>query len=198
MNLIVKTDVQGSVDAVRTSLEQLSSDNIRIKLIHISTGSINESDVLLAMASQAIIIGFNSRPEQGAQRLANQGGIEIRHYDIIYRLTEDIESGLKGMLDPTIEDVVEGILEIRALFSLGKKRMSAGGYVLEGQVSRTSSGRVKRGDTILYDGPISSLRRFKDDVRQVQSGYECGIALEGFNDYVVGDIIEAHNRQQVK
>ena len=198
MNLIVKTDVQGSVDAIRASLEQLSTADTRIKLIHISTGSINESDVLLAVASQAIIIGFNSRPEPGAKRLADQDGIEIRYYDIIYRLTEDIESGLKGLLDPTIEDIVEGTLEVRALFPLGKNRISAGCQVLEGQISRNSLGRVKRGETILYDGPISSLRTFKNDVRQVQSGYECGIVLDKYQDVKLSDIIEPYLVEEVE
>ena len=196
MNLILKTDVQGSIDAVRTALEQLSSEETRVRLIHAATGSITESDVMLAVASDAIIIGFNVRAEPGARRQADQDSVEIRQYEIIYRLTEDIEAALAGLLEPVIQDVVEGRLEVRAVFSLRKSRTSAGCYVLDGQLSRSSTARVLRNGQQLFDGPVFSLRRFKDDVRQVTAGYECGIALDGFNDYEVGDIIEAHRQQR--
>ena len=197
MNLILKTDVQGSIDAIRTALEQLSSEESRVRVIHAATGSINESDVMLAVASQAVIIGFNSRPEPGARRLAEQDEVEIRYYDIIYRLTDDIQAALAGMLEPVTQDVVEGQLEVRAVFSMGKTRMSAGCYVRDGQINRTSTVRVMRNGKVLFDGAVSSLRRFKDDVRQVQAGYECGVALEGFDAYEVGDLVEAHRQQRV-
>jgi translation initiation factor IF-2 len=196
MNLILKTDVQGSIDAVRTALEQLSNEAARVRLIHTAPGSITESDVMLAVASDAVIIGFNVRAEPGARRQADQDGVEIRQYEIIYRLTEDIEAALAGLLEPVIHDVVEGRLEVRALFSLGKTRTSAGCYVLDGQLSRSSTARVLRNGEQLFDGSVISLRRFKDDVRQVTAGYECGIALDGFNDYEVGDVIEAHRQQR--
>ncbi|MEX2430438.1 MAG: translation initiation factor IF-2 [Dehalococcoidia bacterium] len=197
LNLVLKTDVHGSIDAVRQVLEQISTPETQVRVIHSATGGVTESDVLLAVASDAIIIGFNVRADQGAQRLAAQDGVQIRHYDIIYRLTEDIEAALKGMLEPTYEDVVEGKLEVRAVFQVGKNRKTAGCYVTDGKVSRGSMARVSRGGKELFDGPISSLRRFKDDVREVATGYECGLAIDGFNTYELGDTIEAHRLQKV-
>ncbi len=197
LDLVVKTDVQGSIEAVRQALEQLSNVETQVKVIHAATGAITESDVMLAAASEAIIIGFNVRPEQGAERLAAQDHIQIRHYSIIYRLIEDIEAALKGMLEPTYEDVVEGTIEVRAIFPLGKSRKLAGCYVTDGKVARGALARVLRGGNELFDGPINSLRRFKDDVREVATGYECGLAIDGFNDYEVGDTIETHRRRQV-
>ena len=197
LDLVVKTDVQGSIEAVRQALEQLSNVETQVKVIHSATGAITESDVMLAAASEAIIIGFNVRPEQGAERLAAQDHIQIRHYSIIYRLIEDIEAALKGMLEPTYEDVVEGTIEVRAIFPLGKSRKLAGCYVTDGKVARGALARVLRGGSELFDGPINSLRRFKDDVREVATGYECGLAIDGFNDYEVGDTIETHRRRQV-
>ena len=196
MKLVLKTDVQGTVDAVRHAVEQLSTAETQVRIIHAAAGAITESDVLLAVASDAIIVGFNVRPDQGAQRLAAQDKIQIRHYNIIYRLTEDIEKALTGMLEPTYEDVVEGKLEIRAIFPLGKTRKTAGCYVSAGKVARASMARVMRGGKEMFDGHISSLRRFKDDVREVANGYECGLALDGFSGFEVGDIIEAHHMQQ--
>jgi translation initiation factor IF-2 len=195
MNLVLKTGVQGSIDAVRSALEQLTSKQARVRIIHAASGSINESDVMLAEASSAVIVGFDVRIEPGAQRLADQDDVEIRHYDIIYRLTEEVERALAGLLEPVVRDVVEGKLEVRAVFSLTKTRQSAGCIVLEGRLGRNSTARVLRDGTVLFDGPVTSLRRFKDDVREVTSGYECGLALDGFSDYQVGDIIEAHRVQ---
>ncbi len=196
LNVVLKTDVQGSIDAVRTALEGLSSAETTVSIIHVATGSITEGDVLLGMASNAIILGFNTRPELSARLLAERERVEIRFYNIIYRLTEDIESALKGLVTPKMEEVVEGKLEVRALFSMGR-RVAAGCYVLEGQVSRSSTVRVLRGGEELFDGVIASLRRVKDDVRQVTAGFECGLILDGFNDYEVGDTIEVHTQQQV-
>ena len=196
LRLILKTDVQGSVAAVRQALEQLSTSETQIRLIHTGTGAITESDVLLAVASDAIIIGFNVRPDQGAQRLADQDNVQIRRYDIIYRLTEDVEKALHGLLEPTIQDVTEGTAEVRAVFSLGRSRKSAGCYVTDGKLTRGARGRVIRGGEAIFDGPIAGLRRFKDDVREVATGYECGVSLEGFNDFEEGDIIESHRQQR--
>ena len=198
MNLVLKTDVQGSIDAVKTALDQLSSDERRVRIIHAATGSINESDVTLAVASQAVIIGFNSPAEPGARLLAEQDGVEIRFYDIIYRLTDDIQAALEGMLEPAVQEVVEGQLEVRAIFPLGRNRVSAGCYVVSGQIARGSAARVLRGGKVVFDGPVSTLRRFKEDVRQVQAGYECGVTLEGFNNFAVGDVIEPHRQQQAR
>ncbi|MDE2838381.1 MAG: translation initiation factor IF-2 [Chloroflexota bacterium] len=196
LRLILKTDVQGSVAAVKQALEQLSTTEAQIRLIHTGTGAVTESDVMLAVASDAIIVGFNVRPDQGAQRLADQDNVQIRRYDIIYRLTEDVEKALHGLLEPTIEDVTEGSAEVRAVFSLGRNRRSAGCYVTDGRLTRGARGRVIRGGEVIFDGPIAGLRRFKDDVREVATGYECGVSLEGFNDFAEGDVIESHRQQR--
>ncbi len=196
LRLVLKTDVQGSVAAVKQALEQLSTPEAQIRLIHTGTGAVTESDVMLAVASDAIIVGFNVRPDQGAQRLADQDNVQIRRYDIIYRLTEDVEKALHGLLEPTVEDVTEGSAEVRAVFSLGRNRKSAGCYVTDGRLTRGARGRVIRGGETIFDGAIAGLRRFKDDVREVATGYECGVSLEGFNDFEEGDIIESHRQQR--
>ena len=197
LSLILKTDVQGSVDAVRQSLEQLGSDDALVRIVHSGTGAITETDVLLAVASEAIIIGFNVKPDQGAQRLADHDKVQIRQYDIIYRLTEDIEKALKGLLEPEVQDFVEGTAEVRAIFALGRTRKSAGCYITDGKFTRGDKARVIRGGQEIFDGAISGLKRFKDDVREVLSGYECGLSLDGFNDFFEGDIIEAHRERVV-
>ena len=193
--LVLKTDVSGSVDAVRKSLEGLKAGDAQVRIIHAAAGAVTENDVLLANASHAVIIGFNARIEPGAKMLADQGQAEIRNYNIIYRLIEDVEAALRGLLEPTSQDVVEGQLEVRAVFDLSRGRRSAGGYVTDGHVTRGAMARVLRNGQVLFDGPIASLRRFKDDVRQVQSGYECGLTVNGFNEFEEGDIIEAHRIQ---
>jgi translation initiation factor IF-2 len=193
--LVVKTDVQGSTEAVRQALEQLSTPEAQVRVIHLATGGVTESDVLLAVASSAIIVGFNVRPDQGAQRLAEQEGVQIREYNIIYRLTEDVEKALSGMLEPVIEDVTEGKMEVRAVFSLARNRKTAGCYVLEGKATRGAKARVLRDGKELFDGAIAGLRRFKDDVREVATGYECGLSLDGFSDFQEGDIIEVHREK---
>jgi translation initiation factor IF-2 len=195
--LVVKTDVHGSTEAVRQGLDQLSNDVTQVRVIHAATGAITETDVLLAVASQAIIVGFNVGTEQGAVRLAAQDHVDIRHYNIIYRLTEDIQAALAGMLEPSMQDVTEGKAEVRAIFAMGRTRKTAGCYVLGGKVSRGAMARVFRGEQLLFDGPVGSLRRFKDDVREVLTGYECGMTVEGFNAYEIGDTIEVHRQQKV-
>ena len=195
LRLILKTDVQGSVAAVKQALERLSTPETQIRLIHSGAGAVTESDVMLAVASDAIVVGFNVRPNQGAQRLADQGNVQIRRYDIIYRLTEDVEKALHGLLEPTVEDVTEGSAEVRAVFSLGRSRKSAGCYVTDGRLMRGARGRVIRNGEVVFDGPIAGLRRFKDDVREVATGYECGVSLDGFNDFEEGDVIESHRQR---
>ena len=197
MNLVLKTDVQGSIEAVRQSLEQLSTPDVQVRIIHAAAGSITESDVLLAVASSAVVVGFNVGPEPGARRQADQDGVQIRRYDIIYRLSEDIQKALTGMLEPTFEDITEATLEIRAVFSLGRRAKSAGCFVTSGKVTRGGKARVIRDSKEIYDGAIAGLRRFKDDVREVAEGYECGLTIEGFTDYQVGDVVEVHRQQQV-
>ncbi|MBM3940803.1 MAG: translation initiation factor IF-2 [SAR202 cluster bacterium] len=196
LNLVIKTDVQGSIDAIRHAVEQLGTEQTQVRILHAATGSVTESDVLLAAASQAIIVGFNAKPEPGARRIAEQDGVDIREYGIIYRLVEDMQAAIAGMLEPVVKDVVEGKAEVRQVFELKKGRTVAGSYVLDGQLSRGALGRVLRGGKQVHDGPIAGLRRFKDDVREVKAGYECGITLEGFDAFQVGDIIEAHRQQK--
>ena len=195
--LILKTDVQGSVDAVRHSVEQLSSIETQVRIVHSAAGAITETDVLRAVASEAIIIGFNVKPDQGAQRLADHDNVQIRLYSIIYRLTEDIEKALNGLLEPEVQDFVEGTAEVRVIFALGRTRKSAGCYITDGKFTRGDKARIIRGGEEIFDASIAGLKRFKDDVREVLTGYECGVSLEGFNDFQEGDIIEAHRERVV-
>jgi translation initiation factor IF-2 len=197
LNLIVKTDVQGSVEAVRTALEPLTTEQTRVNLLRVATGSITESDVLLAEASQAIILGFNSQPEPGARTLGSQGNIEIRYYDIIYNLIDDVEKGLEGLLEPVSRDVVEGYATVRAVFNVGRRAKAAGIYVNEGRISRGAEIHVLRGGKKLFTGSMTSLKHFKDDVREIATAVEGGIVLDGFSDYQEGDILEAHRTEQV-
>ncbi len=182
----------------KASLEKLTADDVRVKVIHAATGSITESDVLLAVASKAIIVGFNSRPEQGARKLADIEGVDIRYYDIIYNLADDIGKALSGMLEPKFEDVIEGRAEIRAVFGSGKSAKIAGGYMKEGRATRNSSVRVVRQGKTLHDSRITSLRRFKEDVNEVGTGFEFGAGVEGVSDIQVGDILEFHKTQRTR
>jgi len=198
LNLIVKTDVQGTVEAVKGALGQLNSDETRVNIVHAASGSITEPDILLAVASQAIVIGFNTQPEPGARALANQEGIEIRSYEVIYHLTEDVERALDGLLEPIYEDVLEGRATVRAVFSLGRRSKVAGIFVNDGTIARSSSLRLVRGGKEIATGSVGSLRRFKDDVREVATGFEGGVTIEGFNDYQEGDIVEAYRSERVR
>ena len=192
LDLIVKTDVQGTVEPVRGALEQLSSGQARVNLIHYASGAVTESDVLLAMASDAIIVGFNSQPSPGAAGLAAQESVEIRLYDIIYDLVEDIDKALKGMLAPVERDVVEGRATVRAVFPVGRRARAAGVMVNEGRITRSGYVRVLRGNRQVHSGAVVSLRRFKDDVREIAAGFEGGVVLEGYQDYQEGDVLESH------
>ncbi len=197
LNLIVKTDVQGTLEPVRMALERLSNERARVNIIHIASGGITESDILLAVASKAVIIGFNSPPEQGAQTLANQEDVEIRNYSVIYHMTEDIERALSGMLQPVFEEVFEGRATVRAVFSLGRRVKVAGIYVSDGRITRGSSLRVMRNGNVVASGPAASLKRFQDDVREVANGFEGGVTIEGFNDWREEDIVEAYRSERV-
>jgi len=190
LNLILKTDVQGSLEPIRNSLEQLSTEEVQVKIIHSGTGNIAESDIMLAIASKGIVIGFGVGSEEGARRLASTKNIDIRNYDVIYSLIDDLDKALKGMLEPTYVEVIEGRAEVRAVFSAGKGKKIAGIYVTEGKISRNSSVRLRRGEENIYESTLSSLRRFKDDVKEVASGYECGIGIKDYSDFKVGDILE--------
>jgi len=190
LNVILKTDVQGSIEPIRSSLEQLGTDEVKVRVIHSGSGNITESDVMLAIASKGFIIGFNTGSEPGARRLANVEGVDIRQYNIIYNLVDDVSKALKGMLEPTYIEVIDGRAEVRAIFSAGKKGKAAGVYVTEGKVNRGASARVLREGQVVFESTVSSLKRFKDDVKDVSAGYECGVGLKDFNDYQVGDILE--------
>lgn len=190
LGIILKTDVQGSVEPIRNSLEKLSNDEVKVSMIHSGPGDITESNILLALASKGVIVGFNTSVETGAKRLAEREGISIRLYDIIYNLIEDVDKALKGMLEPTEIEVIDGHAEVRAVFPAGKKEKAAGVYVTEGKVMRGGSVRVIRGGQKIHESAITSLRRFKDDVREVATGYECGVGVQGFNDFQVGDTLE--------
>jgi translation initiation factor IF-2 len=194
LNVVLKADVQGSLEALQQALEGLASDRARVRVIHIGTGKISESDVMLARASSGVIIGFNVRSEPGAVRIADAEGVDIRHYDIIYRLTEDIERALKGIMEPITEEVIDGHAEVRAMFKVRGGRV-AGCMVTDGLVRRNSQVRVKRGGEVVRASRVSSLRRFQEDVREVQTGLECGIGIEGFSDVKEGDVIEAFHTE---
>ena len=192
LNLIVKTDVQGTGEAVRSALENLGTEETKINLLRVAAGSISESDVLLAEASQAIIIGFNTGPEPGASKVAAQKGVEVRSYSIIYELIDDVDKALQGLLEPVAEDILEGYATVRAVFGVGRAGRAAGFYVNEGSIARGATIRVMRSNKLVFEGPIASLKHFKDDVREVASSLEGGIVVEGFQDYQEGDLLEAH------
>ena len=198
LNVVLKTDVQGSIEPIRDSLEKLGSENLKVKVIHAGSGSITESDVLLAVASKGIVLGFNSRPELGARRLADGQGVDIRFYDVIYNLVEDVERALKGLVEPTYAEVVEGHAEVRATFPIGRHGMVAGVYVTDGKISRGGLIRILRSGQVIYDSRPSSLRHFKEDVREMSAGFECGVGIEGFNEFQPGDIVEAYRKERVE
>ena len=197
LRIILKADVQGSLEAISQTLAKLTTDTVKVSVLHKATGGITESDVALASASGAIIIGFNVRPDATAKRAADKNRVDIRFYDIIYNLSEDIENAMKGMLEPTYHDVTDGYAEVRAVFRLPKNEQAAGLMVTEGKVLRNSRVRLLRNGAVIYDGTISALKRFKDDVREVAQGYECGISLENFNDFEDGDTLEFYRKEQV-
>jgi translation initiation factor IF-2 len=197
LNIILKTDVQGSIEPIKDSLEQMGDEKVKVRVIHSGSGSITESDVLLALASKGIIIGFNSRPEPGAQRLAEAESISIRYYNVIYEIVKDVDKALKGMLEPTYTEVIEGQAEVIAVFDTGKKGKVAGLSVKEGKIRRDASARVIRKGESIHESRVSSLRRFKEDVKEVATGFECGIKIEGFTDFQVGDIIQSYRQETV-
>ena len=200
LNLLVKCDVQGSAEALKHALarvgEEHASENLKVRLIHDAVGNVGETDVHLAAASKAIIIAFNVKVDPAAQRLASEQGVDIRTYTIIYKLVDDIEAALKGMLEPVYREQIDGHAEVVQTFKAGKT-IIAGCRVTDGKLTRSSQARVRRGNTIAHTGAIESLRRGKEDVREVAQGFECGIVLEDFNDVQIGDIIEAYSRVRV-
>ncbi|MBO5153615.1 MAG: translation initiation factor IF-2, partial [Eubacterium sp.] len=197
LNIIVKADVQGSVEAVKQSLVKLSNDEVVVKVIHGGVGAINESDVILASASNAIIIGFNVRPDPMAKSTAEREGVDVRLYKVIYNAIEDVEAAMKGMLDPIFEEKILGHAEVRQIFKASGVGNIAGSYVLDGVFERGCKVRVKREGEQIFEGDLASLKRFKDDVKEVKTGYECGLVLDGFNDIQELDIIEAYKMVEV-
>ena len=198
LNVILKCDVQGSAEAIKNALSKIGEENLKVRLIHEGIGNISETDVHLAAASGAIIIGFNVKADGAAQRVAQKEGVDIRYYNIIYKLTDDIQAALTGMLEPTFQEVIEGHAEVQQTFKAGKTTVIAGCRVLDGKLARSSQARVLRKQEKIYEGKVASLRRGKDDVREVQSGYECGVLLEDFSDFEIGDVIEAFAQEKVK
>jgi translation initiation factor IF-2 len=198
LNIIVKADVDGSVEALSDSLIKLSTENIGVNVIHKSVGQITESDVLLASASNAIIVGFQVRPSVAARKLAEQEQIDIRLYSIIYQAIEEIKAAIEGMLAPEIEEKITCNVEVRETFRITKVGTVAGCYVLDGKITRNTRIRIIRDGIVVYTGNLASLKRFKDDVKEVTTGYECGLNIENFNDIKVGDIIEGYEIIETK
>ncbi|MBR0084916.1 MAG: translation initiation factor IF-2, partial [Lachnospiraceae bacterium] len=192
LNIIVKADVQVSVEADKHSQHKQSNDEVLVKVIHGGVGAINESDVILASASQAIIIGFNVRPDAQAKSAAEAENVDIRLYKVIYNAIEDVENAMKGMLEPIYEEKVIAHAEVRALYKVSGVGTIIGGYVLDGKIERGCKARLIREGTVVYDGALASLKRFKDDVKEVASGYEFGTSLENFNDIKELDIVECY------
>lgn len=198
LKIVLKADVQGSVEATRQSLERLSNDEVRVKVIHGGVGGIGEGDVMLASASNAVVIGFNVRPDPMAKRIAEKENVDIRLYRIIYEIIDDVKKAMEGMLAPEYKEVVVGRAEIRVIYKVPKVGNIAGCYILEGKINRNASVRLIRDNIVIHDGKIESLKRFKDDAREVGEGFECGIGLEKFNDIKEGDIIEAYAMEEIK
>jgi translation initiation factor IF-2 len=187
LRLIVKADVQGSIEPIVSSLKDLSSEEIKVNIIHSETGNISENDVMLAVASKAIIIGFNVKEDTGARRYADNEGVSIRNYDIIYRMIEDIEKALKGMLEPELREKVIGRAEVRAVYKVSKLGNIAGCRVAEGELRRNGRIRVVRNGKTLHEGEIASLKHFQEDVKEVRQGFDCGVGVKGFMEYAPGD-----------
>lgn len=198
LNIIVKADVQGSVEAVRQSLEKLSNDEVKVKVIHGAVGAVNESDVMLASASNAIIVGFNVRPDSGARVAAEAKNIDMRMYRVIYDAIDEIEAAMKGMLAPKFREKVTGHAEVRQTFKVSSVGTIAGCYVTDGSVSRNNSVRIVRDGIVIYEGQIESLKRFKDDAKEVAAGFECGMSVEKFNDIKEGDVFESFTMEEVE
>lgn len=198
LKLVLKADVQGSLEALSDALRKLSTPAIRVNIIHGSTGAITESDVLLASASDAIVIGFSVRPHARVQELAEQEKVDMRTYDIIYQIIDDVRNAMSGLLEPVYEEKVLGRAEVRQIFAVSKIGTICGSFITEGKIERGAKARLVRDGAVIYNGRFASLRRFKEDVKEVQSGYECGISLENYNDVKVGDVIEAYVLKEVR
>jgi translation initiation factor IF-2 len=198
LKVIVKADVQGSVEALCEALGKLSTNDIKLKIIHSSPGTVTENDVMLASASDAVIVGFNVRPDARVAELAEHEGIDIKFYDIIYNAIAEVRAAMEGLLDPVYKEVVQGRAEVREVFRVPKIGAIAGSFVIDGKIVRSASLRLIRDGVVVYEGKIASLRRFKDDAKEVLSGFECGIGIEGFNDIRAMDIVETYVKEQIE
>jgi translation initiation factor IF-2 len=198
LNLIIKADVQGSVEAIRQSMEKLSNEEVKVNVIHGAVGAVIEADVRLAEVSNAIIIGFNVRPSVQVTDMAKEAGVDMRLYRVIYDAIEDIEKAMKGMLDPIYKEVVNGHVEIRQLFKVSGVGTIGGAYVTDGKILRNSEVRIVRNGIVIHEGKLASLKRFKDDAKEVAAGYECGIMIERYNDIKEGDIVESFHMEEVQ
>ncbi len=198
MNIVLKVDVQGSLEPLVEALESLSVEEVNARVIHAAVGTVNESDVQLAVASSGVIIGFNVQPEPGARRLADQERVEIREYQIIYDIVRDVEQAITGMLKPIYEERKDGEIEVRQIFRISRRNAIAGSYVREGTILRSNKARVVRDGEVIFDGAISSLRRFDDDVREVATGMECGLQIGGFTDFEEGDVVLAYHLERTR
>ena len=198
LNIIVKADVQGSAEALKQSLEKLSDEEVRVRVIHSAAGAVTETDVTLAKVSNAIIIAFNVRPVATAKQEAEKNEVEIKQYSVIYQAIDDVKSAMKGMLDPIYEEKVIGNVEVRQTFKVSNVGTIAGSYVLDGKIERNAGVRVLRDNVVIHDGKLVSLKRFKDDVKEVAKDFECGIQIEKYNDLKESDIIEAFVMKEIK
>src|SRR5699024_10339717 len=198
LNVIIKADVQGSAEALAASLQKIEVENVNIKIIHTGVGAITESDVILASASNAIVIGFNVRPANNAKKAAEREKVDVRMHRVIYQAIEEIEAAMKGMLDPEYEEKVIGQAEVRETFKVSKIGTIAGSYVTDGKITRNSSVRLIRNGVVLFEGELLDLKRFKDDVKEVAQNYECGITIKDFNDIKTGDLIEAFVMEEIE
>jgi len=196
--LIVKADVAGSLEALEDEIAKLPQQEVQVEVIHDGVGGINESDIMLAAASDAVVIGFNVRPVGAAAEVAQREGIEIRHYSVIYQVVDDLRAAMQGLLEPEEVERTVATVEVRQIFRASRTGVIAGSYVTDGTVRRGAQCRLVRDGTVVYDGRIATLRRFKDDVREVQGGFECGITLENFMDVKEGDVIEVYEKSQVE
>ena len=196
LNLIVKTDVQGSIEPIVNSLDKLGGEGLKVNIIHAAAGNISENDINLAIATRGIVIGFQVHPDPAARRMAENEGVDIRTYDIIYKLIDEVDKALKGLLEPSYIDVVVGEAEVRATFRIPRIGAIAGCFVRDGEARRNARAKVFRGSAELADSHVSSLKRFENDVREVRAGFECGVGLASFDDFSVGDVIQFYVKER--
>jgi translation initiation factor IF-2 len=194
--VVLKTDVHGSLEAVRDALLKLSTDEVKVDVVHAGVGAISENDVMLAETTSAIVVGFNVRPDPAARKAADASGVDLRMYRVIYELTDEVKQAMAGLLPPRREEKSLGRAEVRETFNVPRVGTIAGCYVLDGKMQRNAKCRLVRDGVVVHEGTVGSLRRFKDDVREVQSGFECGIGVDGYNDVKVGDVIEAYTIEE--